>query len=257
MATYYADNNSNHLSTANWNSSYTSFLINGRSDYTHFYMNNGDDLVNAPLYSYASYFIDGGSGGDYLYGALGEDTLYGGTGVDKLWGRGGADTLSGGVGIDRLDGGDGNDELDGGADSDALYGGLGVDHLVGGSGKDSLTGGDATDYFTFTYLSSPGTSLGADVIEDWNKGQDYIDSAVRGTSLNYAEVATSATNISDARHWAEDQGSLRGKDHVFLYNAQTDTGYLVSDLGGDQRFDTGVVIKGAGSYLDMAAAYIV
>ena len=45
--------------------------------------------------------------------------------------------------------------------------------------------------------------------------------------------------------------------HVFLYNSQTDTGYLLSDLNNDNRFETGVILTGAGSAADMNYRYII
>ncbi len=34
---------------------------------------------------------------------------------------------------------------------------------------------------------------------------------------------------------------------MFLYNAATDTGYLLSDMNNDGGFETGIVLKGAGA----------
>jgi hypothetical protein len=44
---------------------------------------------------------------------------------------------------------------------------------------------------------------------------------------------------------------------VFLFNPDTDTGYLVSDLNSDGAFDTGVVLKNAGLASDMSYLYLV
>jgi hypothetical protein len=32
---------------------------------------------------------------------------------------------------------------------------------------------------------------------------------------------------------------------VYLYNAKAKTGYLLADLDGNDRFETGVILKGA------------
>jgi Ca2+-binding RTX toxin-like protein len=90
----------------------------------------GHDLVNDE--------IDGGGGGDKLFGLGGDDALYGGDGNDQL---------SGGFGTDTLYGGSGNDQLDGGLGTDTLYGGDGDDQLDGGLGADVLYGGFGNDIY--------------------------------------------------------------------------------------------------------------
>jgi Ca2+-binding RTX toxin-like protein len=247
---------------------------------------NADDTINGLA---GNDTLGGGGGNDTIDGGAGNDTIDGGAGNDTINGRGGNDTIDGGAGNDRVDGGDGNDVVHlgagddyvnivstgndtfygedgndfidgwtgnetyyGGAGNDTLNGRGGTDVLVGGTGRDSLTGGSdpVLDYFRFSQGDSPSTNAGADVITDWNVAYDYIDMPIAGTSTNYGEARTYWTDIEGARYHAENT-DLRYEDHVFLYNSDTDTGYLVSDLDRNYTFETGVVLTGAGSATDM------
>ena len=142
--------------------------------------------------------------------------------------------------------------FDGGAGNDRLHGEDGYDVLVGGTGRDYLDGGFDTsrDDFRFSQGDFPSTTAGADTIADWNVAYDYIDMPIAGTSWNYGEASTSWTSIEGARSQAENT-DLREMDHVFLYNSNTDTGYLVCDLDRNYSFETGVILDGAGSDTDM------
>jgi len=80
---------------------------------------------------------------------------------------------------------------------------------------------------------------------------------IRGTSANYREAGTSATSIAAAASAAESLFPSTTVTHVFLYNSGADTGYLLSDLNNDDRFETGVVLTGAGRAADMSYLYIV
>jgi hypothetical protein len=75
--------------------------------------------------------------------------------------------------------------------------------------------------------------------------------------VNYREARSSATSIEVAAAQAETTFTSAAIAHVFLYNPQTDTGYLLSDLNNDNRFETGVVLAGAGSAADMRYQYII
>jgi hypothetical protein len=80
--------------------------------------------------------IDGGNGGDWIFGLPGDDLLIGGNGADVIYGGPGNDTIYGMNGADRLFGGAGDDQLYGGAGPDELEGGPGVDIMLGGDGAD-------------------------------------------------------------------------------------------------------------------------
>ena len=210
--------------------------------------------------------IDGTDFYDDIFGYDGDDVLYGWDGDDNIYGGYDQDTISGGVGDDYLSGGAGHDDLYGGAGWDDLYGGSGLDYLSGGSGndllsggsgRDTLSGGTGEDIFVFSRNTSGLSSSTADTISDWNRSYDSIDMTIKGTSRNYREVSTDATSISTA---ASDADHLYGDTnvrHVFLYNSDTDRGYLVSDLNADGRFETGVVLKNAGYASDMSYLLII
>lgn len=204
-----------------------------------------DDII----YGYAGDdLIDGGYWNDDLYGGNGNDTLYGYYGDDILFGDAGNDTLNGEAGWD---------DLYGGAGADNLSGGSGEDWLSGGAGKDNLWGGSESDVFAFTRNTSGITTATADVIRDWNAANDWVDMPIIGTARNYRETSTSATSIEAAAALAESTYTDPRIAHVFLYNSSTDTGYLLSDLNNDDRFETGVVLRNAGFASDFDYSYIV
>jgi Ca2+-binding RTX toxin-like protein len=207
--------------------------------------NDGDDV------------IFGYEGHDDLFGGFGHDTIYGGTGDDDLWGGEDDDYLSGGSGADDIYGGSGADDLYGGSGLDYLSGGTGDDLLSGGAGRDTLAGGAGEDVFTFRKGDSGLTTTTADVITDWNRSDDWIDMAVKGTTRNYGEHRTTARSIADAVDDAEFFFPQARIKHVFLYNTKTDTGYLISDSDGNGQFDTGIVMKNAGLASDMSYQYII
>jgi deoxyribose-phosphate aldolase len=101
--------------------------------------------------------------------------------------------------------------------------------------------------FSFPLGTSGTTAPTADVIIDWNVGIDRIDMTISGTSLNYHEAITYATDIDDAATMVESLLASKSLIHVFLYNTGTNTGYLLSDLDGNAVFEVGVVIAQAGS----------
>lgn len=201
--------------------------------------------------------IDGYEGHDDLYGGFGHDTIYGGSGDDDLWGEDDDDYLSGGSGADDLYGGSGHDDLYGGSARDYLSGGTGDDLLSGGAGRDTLAGGAGEDVFFFKKGDSGLTTTTADVITDWNRSDDWIDMAVKGTARNYREHSTTATSLSAAVDDAEYYFPQTRIKHVFMFNGRTDTGYLISDTDGNGRFDTGIVLKNAGLASDMSYHYII
>jgi Ca2+-binding RTX toxin-like protein len=204
--------------------------------------------------------IEGFYTSDVIYGYDGDDLIDGYDGDDDIWGGWDNDALYGGFGDDYLVGGAGHDDLFGGADFDDLYGGSGLDSLFGGSGedllsggtgRDTLSGGTGDDFFVFNKGDSNPTTSTADTITDWNKSFDFIDMKIKGTRSNYREVETDARSISTAASDADYFYGDTSVRHVFLFNPDTDTGFLVSDLNADGLFETGVVLKKAGLASDM------
>ncbi len=220
---------------------------------TFYGTNYNDDLTG---YS-SDDVMYGYDGADVLDGGYGHDDLYGGYGNDWLYGDYGDDWLYGEAGNDDLYGEAGHDDLYGGAGADDLYGGSGNDWLSGGTGSDYLWGGTGYDAFFFSQGTSGITTATADVIQDWNGAYDDVDMTLIGTSTNYREAATNVTSIADAAAAAEAVYTSTSISHVFLYNSSTDTGYLLSDLNNDDRFETGVVMKNAGFASDLNYNYII
>ena len=238
MTAYTGTSASETLNSSNWNYSWNVF-----------YMTDGNDTVSTPITGTAYWFY-GGNGNDHFLGDSANDTAYGGNDNDTLFGSSGNDYVRGEAGNDTLNGGSGNDIVIGDGGRDYLYGSTGQDNLWGGTDT-------SIDYFQFTRGDSNAIAGQHDVINDWNRSYDYIDSSLKGTSTNYAEASTGALSITTARGQVENSSTLKYEDHVFLYNAQTDTGYLLSDLDSNYTFETGVMIRGAGSASDMAYSDII
>lgn len=173
----------------------------------------------------AAGIIQGTERRDVIVGSIGSDTIFANGGNDFVNGKGGSDYIRGGLGIDVLKGASGNDWLQGENGADKLY---------GGTGK---------DYFVIRHYTDE-SSGGYDEIMDWRPSQDVIMMGIEdGDSGNYVEVATTATTAAAAHNQAVPLFSGRIQ-YAFLYNASTDTGFIMS--GWD-----GAVIHGAGSAADM------
>jgi Ca2+-binding RTX toxin-like protein len=187
----------------------------------------GADLL---IGSVAANTLSGGTGDDTLRGGGGNDLLIGGGGgdtADYSYTSAGVtvaiDTAStvavtvtagsdvdalvqianviGGSGNDVLTGDSGANVLSGGSGSDTLTGGAGADVLTGGAGNDVLNGGAGTDRLIFSTTSALN---GSDVVQSFSAADDRIDfqfgeadglaqSALRGSGINYAEVAAGGT----------------------------------------------------------------
>jgi Ca2+-binding RTX toxin-like protein len=144
---------------------------------------NGDDVLTGDN---GDNTLDGGEGNNVLRGqegndvltaGAGSDNLDGGNGDDRLSSGGGNDTLTGGAGADNIDGGDGNDTIDGGDGNDSILGGGGDDLINGGNGDDIINGGAGLDVLVGdggADVFAVNTLGGADVIRDFNYGQDLI-----------------------------------------------------------------------------------
>jgi hypothetical protein len=136
------------------------------------------------------------------------------------------------------------------AGKDTLYGGGGNDTLYGDLGKDTLHGGAESD--TFLYLGIDESTVStADLIRDWNVSFDHIDMPSAGTSGNYAEASTAVASMRQAASFVESTFLDPDITHAFVYNANMDKGYLLSDINNDDVFETGVILRGAGSAADM------
>ncbi|MBJ6125746.1 calcium-binding protein [Microvirga splendida] len=217
----------------------------------------GDDFDDDIEAFDTSDIIYGYDGDDLIYGFDGDDDIYGGYDHDTIYGGYGDDYLIGGAGHDDLYGDSGFDDLYGGSGLDYLFGGSGEDLLVGGTGRDTLAGGTGEDYFTFKRGDSGLKTSTADTILDWNRSFDFIDMTIKGTRSNYREFETDAASIATAASDADYFYGDTNVRHVFLFNPDIDTGFLVSDLNADGLFETGVVLKKAGLASDMRFDYII
>ncbi|MFM2313974.1 MAG: hypothetical protein RLZZ04_3250 [Cyanobacteriota bacterium] len=135
---------------------------------------NGDNTLNG---GEGNNILRGQDGNDVLETGSGSDNLDGGNGNDTLRSGGGNDTLTGGAGADNIDGGEGNDTIDGGSEDDLLLGGAGDDLINGGNDNDILNGGAGQDVLVGdggADIFALNTLGGADVIRDFNYGQDLI-----------------------------------------------------------------------------------
>lgn len=120
-----------------------------------------------------------------------------GDGNDTLTGTWQGNNLCGMRGNDRLDGGDGNDRLEGGADNDTLLGGNGNDTLDGGPGHDHMFGGTGNDVFRFTRSSVVSGSTA--IIEDFYRGEDFIDLSGLGLTFNMLRISEAMDTVGNAR----------------------------------------------------------
>jgi serralysin len=112
--------------------------------------------------------------------------------IENAIGGSGEDTLDGNAANNTLTGAQGADLLDGGIGNDTLIGNAGLDVLNGGQGNDTLTGGvGASNADTFLFKT---TTIGQDVITDWQDGLDYIrfQSAALTT---FAQVQANMTQV--------------------------------------------------------------
>jgi Ca2+-binding RTX toxin-like protein len=91
--------------------------------------------------------LDGGPGGDRLYGGSDDDVIQGGPGSDTLFSFDGNDILYGGSERDFLHGGENDDCLCGHTGDDRIYGENGNDTLFGGGqAGDDLRGGNGENH---------------------------------------------------------------------------------------------------------------
>lgn len=106
----------------------------------------GDTSANPIVYGEAAAdTIDGGAGGQTIFGLDGDDLIIGGR--DSLASRDINNTIAIADLEDQTESDDGDDALYGGRGNDTIRGGQGNDVLDGGSGNDLLQGQDGVDVF--------------------------------------------------------------------------------------------------------------
>lgn len=222
---------------------------------------------------YGDDYINGGYGSDFVQGGYGNDTILGGYGTDYLHGDQGNDWIDGGADNDYINGGQGDDTLIGGSGDDYLWGQSGNDWLWGGAGNDKFSGdqgkdvivlgtGNDTIYFSggaTATQQSLATAATADVIYDWSS-DDFIGQSYTNQGEAYFEFGANVYSVEEAAALANQyyaQGKMTADTgKVFVYNAITDTGYVLLDLDNDagNTFEFGLIMVGAGSATDMSGA---
>ncbi len=163
----------------------------------------GDDTLDlrGAGTSLLSATLNGGAGGDQLFGSNGADVLDGGEGEDLLVGGAGADTASGGAGNDVLvwNNGDGSDVLEGGDGNDEVV----VNGAVAGEAFSIVQAGgrvklDRTAPAAFSLdigtveRATVNAGIGADTITAggaWSRSSSSRWTAARGRTRSPAETA--------------------------------------------------------------------
>ncbi len=187
---------------------------------------SGNDAINSGA---GDDIIHAGGGSDSINAGTGNNTIDGGDGVDILDLSGGTagitftltqgsgpttfDGTASGLGSDtymNMEGVTGtkfDDKLTGSSLADIINGGNGNDTITGGGGADTLSGGSGHDTFVYTAVSDSGPDAAhADLIKDFQDGQDKIDLSAAHSGLAFVAastpnvVANSVTWYFDATH---------------------------------------------------------
>lgn len=191
-------------------------------------------------------FIQSGSGQDLLVGGGGHDTIWGGAGNDAIYGD---QTL-------HIQGG--NDRLYGEAGSDQIRAGFGHDFISGGTGRDFLWGSQGSDKFAYEFGNSGMTYAGADVINDFDRVDDWLDMPRAGTAANYREISVSNPGGTEAAFEYARKAAvplLSTVDYVFVTNGTN--GYMFADLNRNSYLDTGITMLGLNSLHDFQYSDII
>jgi hypothetical protein len=151
-----------------------------------------------------------------------------------------------------------NIEIDGTGNADTLKGGGGNDTITGNVGADDMTGGGGNDTFVIGDADSDLATATADVIQDFQTGQDAIKLSFAGNSSNFQDYGFSLTFGDDL---SVEQAVIIANNNIFPVNifpvpsrtvtlayiyddAGGTAGYLVVDKNSDHSAD--FVVKLAG-----------
>ncbi|MFK3964319.1 calcium-binding protein [Ensifer adhaerens] len=186
--------------------------------------------------------LEGGAGGDALYGEDGNDYIHGGAGNDSIVTGAGDDVAYGGDGMDTLANTGGSDVLDGGAGDDWLQdtfpggGSLGVASILrGGAGNDTINaryvgevdGGEGRDLLNLNYGGLPEamdfdaargvthTGLTFTGIEYFNVSSGGYDDVLRGGDDNDTFYASSGNDILEGRGGDDKLTGASENDQLF------------------------------------------
>ena len=247
--------------------------IMGRGGDDELHGNAGDD------------WIWGGEGKDQIFGGDDADTLFGDAEGDDLYGQDGDDHLYGGAGDDYLAGGEGQDRLEGGQDND-LYradaddtimdtDGVGRVHmdgygtLRGGTRKEEDPQNEYRNGSTVYVLNGSTLTIdGGLTIEGFSNGDlgifleeeedDEEEEDEEGPDVGPAEHRTSPLVIDLDGDGVETVGISR--ERYFDHDANgmiertawagADDGFLVRDINGDGRINSGREMFGNNTQLE-------
>ena len=215
--------------------------------------------------NYSRFYLEGGSGKDFLRGNDRADTMFGGLGDDTLEGLDGNDTLSGtGGGDESILGGAGNDQIfmgsqldandviDGGSGNDTLYytdnNASTISELSNVTGVEMIIFGDAD---TRVYPSGDMTASGGIVSMDSTNVSSshtfYVNTgSATNTKFNYtggdADEMFYASDLADTLSGGAGNDNLNGKigDDSLDGGSGNDTlyglegnDYIIGGTGGD------------------------
>lgn len=135
--------------------------------------------------------------------------------------------------------------------NDLIFGGAGNDLIVGGRGKDYMDGNAGADTFRIGLGDSGITSDTADVIAHFKQDDGYVgflgdhievnDYVMSHQTLTAVGRFDSIEDAAAAAQAAND--AIGGAAGSALYKSLTTT-YLLMDLDGDHKFETGVQLTG-------------
>jgi Ca2+-binding RTX toxin-like protein len=117
------------------------------------------------------------------------EVIRGSGGRDFLDGLGGNDRIEANRGDDRVEGGRGNDYLAGGAGRDFIRGEDGLDWLLGGADDDVLDPGVDVYRDIVSFKVTPTFQNGADLVHNFDPGEDVIDLGQRAVSFDELDVS--------------------------------------------------------------------
>ena len=199
------------------------------------YTAGGNSLDNHLIGNSGNNILAGGLGADRLEGGLGNDIYVLSDSLDTIIDLGGEDTIRSNLDIVLMSDIE-NADLVGIADTIAMGNGLDnklngnmADNILDGAGGvDTLTGGDGADTFV---ISSNGEGVGADLITDFNSGEDLIvvDLASYGISAESLGLLSSGLVGEDAFVTGAGARALDTNDHFIFDTAQ---GLLMFDADG-------------------------
>jgi Ca2+-binding RTX toxin-like protein len=201
------------------------FYLTASPDFSRDYVEAGSGS-DALFLSFAS-LESGDRGGVFVRdtgsGEVGSDN-YGMSfiGIERInvTGSEGNDSFSVTSGRDTITGAGGNDRINGAAGRDVIFGDAGVDTLQGGIGIDTISGGESRDFFEFGGAAIPFSTMGRDIITDFNFDDDVIILS-KSTFSDLLVSSTAFGAIGDQFAVVTTSTQAANSDAIIVYNAST------------------------------------